>query len=130
MDITLKELLEAGCHFGHQTVRWHPKMKPYIFTARDGVHIFDLAQTREGLVKAGEFVAQVIGGGGKVLGAELAVPRHALLFGTAADGQLHLSRSDVHLFAQPERGGQEPGQSRKVHVSAELMTLVQQRIER
>jgi len=67
MDISLKELLEAGCHFGHQTVRWHPKMKPYIFAARDGIHIFDLVKTREGLAGASEFIAKTIKEGGKAL---------------------------------------------------------------
>ena len=46
-EIDLKELLEAGAHFGHQTRRWNPKMRPYIYTQRDGVHIIDLAQTTE-----------------------------------------------------------------------------------
>jgi len=67
MDVSLKELLEAGSHFGHQTVRWHPKMKPYIFSAREGVHIFDLAQSRENLIKAGEFLHEVAARGGKIL---------------------------------------------------------------
>ncbi len=44
-DITMKQLLEAGVHFGHQTSRWNPKMKPYIFGARNGIHIIDLQQT-------------------------------------------------------------------------------------
>jgi len=67
MEVTLKELLEAGCHFGHQTVRWHPKMKPYIFAARDGIHIFDLVKTREGLIEAGEFLKKAIKGDKTVL---------------------------------------------------------------
>lgn len=57
--ISLKELLEAGCHFGHQSSRWHPKMKPYIFTARDGIHVFDLAKTKEGLEAAMEYVKEL-----------------------------------------------------------------------
>ena len=44
-DISMKQLLEAGVHFGHQTSRWNPKMKPYIFGARNGIHIIDLQQT-------------------------------------------------------------------------------------
>ena len=55
-EIDLRELLEAGCHFGHQVRRWNPKMKEFIYTQRDGVHIFDLAQTADNLVKAMEFV--------------------------------------------------------------------------
>jgi small subunit ribosomal protein S2 len=67
MKVTLKELLEAGCHFGHQTVRWNPLMKPYIFTARDGVHIFDLAKTKQGLEEAGDFIKETVNKCGKVL---------------------------------------------------------------
>ena len=44
--IGIKELLEAGVHFGHQTKRWNPKMKPFIFDARNGIHIIDLSKTR------------------------------------------------------------------------------------
>lgn len=67
MDITLEELLEAGCHFGHQVRRWNPKMAPYIYGAREGVHIFDLAKTREGLLSAAEAVRKVAGEGGTIL---------------------------------------------------------------
>ncbi|TMC99415.1 MAG: 30S ribosomal protein S2, partial [Chloroflexi bacterium] len=44
-QVTLKQLLEAGVHFGHQTSRWNPKMRTYIFTARNGIHIIDLQKT-------------------------------------------------------------------------------------
>lgn len=54
-DISLKDLLEAGCHFGHQTTRWNPKMSSYIYIARDGIHIFDLAKTKKGLEEAAAF---------------------------------------------------------------------------
>lgn len=54
--ISLKDLLEAGAHFGHQARRWNPKMKDYLFGVRDGIHIFDLAKTKEGLENAAEFV--------------------------------------------------------------------------
>jgi small subunit ribosomal protein S2 len=64
---TIKELLEAGVHFGHQTSRWHPAMKKYIFTKRDGIHIIDLEQTATMLVKACEFVRQVAAEGGIIL---------------------------------------------------------------
>lgn len=57
-DVSLQQLLEAGCHFGHQTRRWNPSMKKYIYGDRDGVHIFDLAQTKAGLDKALEFLKQ------------------------------------------------------------------------
>lgn len=66
-NISLKELLEAGCHFGHQTVRWNPKMRPYIFEAREGVHIFDLVKTKEGLEEAAVFAKATAAKGEKIL---------------------------------------------------------------
>src|SRR5260370_20861721 len=54
-QVTLKQLLEAGVHFGHQTSRWNPKMKTYIFTARNGIHIIDLQKTVRLLDEAWEF---------------------------------------------------------------------------
>jgi small subunit ribosomal protein S2 len=64
---TLKDLLEAGAHFGHQTRRWNPKMGKYIFGARGGVHIIDLTHTAAGLEKAVEFAHKVTEDGGKIL---------------------------------------------------------------
>lgn len=64
---TIKELLEAGAHFGHQTSRWHPKMKRYIFTKRNKIHIVDLEKTAELLDKACEYVKQLVADGGKIL---------------------------------------------------------------
>ena len=66
-NITIKQLLEAGAHFGHQTSRWHPRMKSYIFTKRNGIHIIDLEQTASRLDKACEFVRQVVAEGGSIL---------------------------------------------------------------
>jgi small subunit ribosomal protein S2 len=63
----IKELLEAGAHFGHQTSRWHPAMKKYIFTKRNGIHIIDLEQTATMLAKACDFVRQVVSEGGSIL---------------------------------------------------------------
>jgi small subunit ribosomal protein S2 len=65
--IPIKALLEAGSHFGHQTKRWNPKMRPYIFTARNGIHIIDLQKTVVGLTEAYRFVAEVVAGGQKIL---------------------------------------------------------------
>jgi len=65
--VTIKELLEAGAHFGHQTSRWHPRMKPYIFTKRNGIHIIDLEQTVSMLDKACDFIQQVTEEGGAIL---------------------------------------------------------------
>ena len=64
---TIKQLLEAGAHFGHQTSRWHPRMKKYIFTKRDGIHIIDLEQTASMLDKGCEFIQQVVAEGGNIL---------------------------------------------------------------
>ena len=66
-DISMKALLEAGVHFGHQTKRWNPKMKPYIFTERGGIHIIDLQQTVSGLRTAMGYVSDLISNGGKIL---------------------------------------------------------------
>jgi small subunit ribosomal protein S2 len=65
--INMKELLEAGVHFGHQTKRWNPKMKPYIFGARNGIYIIDLQKTIELFDKAFEFIRKVSSGGGSIL---------------------------------------------------------------
>lgn len=64
---TMQELLEAGVHFGHQVRRWNPKMQTYIFSAREGIHIIDLAKTVEELEKACQFVKSVAEAGGVVL---------------------------------------------------------------
>ena len=64
---TIKQLLEAGAHFGHQTSRWHPRMKKYIFTKRNGIHIIDLEQTASMLDKACAFIRQVTEDGGAIL---------------------------------------------------------------
>lgn len=63
----IKELLESGVHFGHQTRRWNPKMKPFIFGERKGVYIIDLEQTAANLKKAGEFVRDVANEGEYIL---------------------------------------------------------------
>ena len=63
----MKQLLEAGVHFGHQTSRWNPKMRPYIFGARNGIHIIDLQQTVDLFREACDFVREVAGRGGAVL---------------------------------------------------------------
>ena len=66
-NISMKALLEAGVHFGHRTRRWDPKMKPYIFTERNGIHIIDLQQTLKALSGAYDIVRDTAGRGGKVL---------------------------------------------------------------
>jgi len=66
-DVSMQALLEAGAHFGHQTHRWNPKMKPYIFGDRNGVHIIDLSQTVGLFARALDFVKASAGANGKVL---------------------------------------------------------------
>ncbi|MEO0464793.1 MAG: 30S ribosomal protein S2 [Pseudomonadota bacterium] len=65
--VTMQQLIEAGAHFGHQTHRWNPRMKPYIFGARNGVHIIDLSQTVPLFARALDFVESTVRAGGKVL---------------------------------------------------------------
>jgi len=65
--ISMRELLEAGVHFGHQTKKWNPKMRPYIFTERNGIHILDLQQTIPAVQHAYEFIANLVSRGQQVL---------------------------------------------------------------
>ncbi len=65
--VSMKQLLEAGVHFGHQTRRWNPKMRQFIFTERNGIHIIDLQQTVTRLDDAITFVRDIVAGGGEVL---------------------------------------------------------------
>ena len=67
LSIGIKELLEAGVHFGHQTKRWNPKMKRFIFEARNGIYIIDLSKTVTQLEAACNFLSGVVGKGGEVL---------------------------------------------------------------
>ncbi|PKN28071.1 MAG: 30S ribosomal protein S2 [Deltaproteobacteria bacterium HGW-Deltaproteobacteria-21] len=67
VSITMKELLEAGVHFGHQTRRWNPKMKPYIFGSRNGIHIVDLQKTVSLFAVAYDFVVRTVADGYSVL---------------------------------------------------------------
>ena len=65
--LTLKDLLDAGLHFGHQTKRWNPKMKRFIFDKRSGIHIIDLTQTMVMIEEAAEFLRNIVLKGGRVL---------------------------------------------------------------
>lgn len=65
--VPMKSLLETGVHFGHRTKRWNPKMKPYIFTERNGVHIIDLQQTIVSIDNAAALIRDIVGRGGTVL---------------------------------------------------------------
>jgi len=66
-QFTMKQLLEAGVHFGHQTRRWHPKMAPYIFGQRNGIHIIDLQKTLKMANEGYQFMRELAGAGGRVL---------------------------------------------------------------
>ncbi len=64
---TIEEMLKAGMHFGHRTSKWHPKMEPFIFTARKGVHIIDLTKTQEALAQALDYIKQSVSTGKVIL---------------------------------------------------------------
>ncbi len=66
-NVSMKALLESGVHFGHRTHRWHPGMKPYIFTERNGIHIIDLQQTVKSLESAYKYIRDLIADGGVLL---------------------------------------------------------------
>ena len=66
-QVTMKEMLDAGVHFGHQTSRWNPKMKPYVYTARGGIHIIDLQKTVVRANQAAEFVKEIAAEGGSMI---------------------------------------------------------------
>ncbi|MBW2285857.1 MAG: 30S ribosomal protein S2, partial [Deltaproteobacteria bacterium] len=65
--VDMKQLLESGVHFGHQTRRWNPKMKPYIFGARNGIHIIDLQKTVRLIKTAYDFIGRTVAEGYSVL---------------------------------------------------------------
>ena len=65
--VTMQQLIEVGAHFGHQTHRWNPRMKPYIFGARNGIHVIDLSQTVPLMARALDFISATVQAGGKVL---------------------------------------------------------------
>ncbi len=66
-QVTMKEMLDAGVHFGHQTQRWNPKMKPYVYTSRGGIHIIDLQKTVVRANQAAEFVKSIAAEGGSMI---------------------------------------------------------------
>ena len=66
-EVSLLELLKSGAHFGHTTSRWNPKMKPYIYTVRNNIHILDLEKTKKSLAKAMDFAKQSASKGGSIL---------------------------------------------------------------
>src|SRR4029079_10300899 len=65
--LPVKTLLDAGVHFGHQTKRWNPKMRSYIYGSKNGIHIIDLQKTARGLIDASRFVTSTVSHGGAIL---------------------------------------------------------------
>src|SRR5271163_2455908 len=96
----MKELLEAGVHFGHQTKRWNPKMKEYIFGERNGIYIIDLQKTLKLFKDAMRYVAEAAGAGGN-LGRSHAL--RPILCQSALAGRLahqHADRAKIHQAAE------------------------------
>ncbi len=92
LSIGVKELLDAGVHFGHQTKRWNPKMKPFIFDARNGIHIIDLSKTLTQLEAACNFLGETVRKGGKVLFVGTKKQAQQAVKDTAKDcGQYHVT---------------------------------------
>ena len=89
--LTMKSLLEAGVHFGHQKRRWNPRMREYIFTHRNGIHIIDLQKTLRMLEEACEFISDTVAQGKKVLlvGTKKQGARHDPARGRALRRLLH-----------------------------------------
>ncbi len=77
--ISMKQLLEAGVHFGHQTRRWNPKMAPYIFTERNGIHIIDLQKSVGKVDEAYNAISDIVAQGGTILFVEVQRSRHRML---------------------------------------------------
>jgi len=96
--VTMKQMLETGVHFGHQTRRWNPKMRTYIFGARNGIHIIDLQQTVKLFQKAHDFIVETVANGGKVL-----------FIGTKRQAQeaikAEVERCGMHFVTQRWMGG-------------------------
>ena len=78
MNVSPKDLLDAGVHFGHQTRRWNPRSKPYVFDHRQGITIIDLGKTHELLQKAYSFLEETVAGGGNVLFVGCAIGRTSI----------------------------------------------------
>jgi small subunit ribosomal protein S2 len=92
ISIGIKELLESGVHFGHQTRRWNPKMKPFIFDARNGIHIIDLSQTLGQLEAACNFLSNIVRKGGKVVFVGTKKQAQQAVMETAKEcGQFHVT---------------------------------------
>jgi len=92
LSIGIKELLDAGVHFGHQTKRWNPKMKPFIFDARSGIHIIDLSKSLAQLEAACDFLRSVVTKGGRIIFVGTKKQAQQAIKDTAKEcGQFHVT---------------------------------------
>ncbi len=90
--VAMRQLLEAGVHFGHQTSRWNPKMRPFIFSERNGIHILDLRQTLEATDEAYKTVKDTVAAGGVVLFVGTKKQAPAAIEEAAAKAEMSLFR--------------------------------------
>jgi len=97
-QVTMRELMEAGVHFGHQTHRWNPRMKRYLFGERNGVHIIDLDQTLPRFRESLDFIREIVAGGGKVLFVGTKRQTHAPI-------KLEAERANQHFVNNRWLGG-------------------------
>jgi small subunit ribosomal protein S2 len=121
---TMRQLLEAGVHFGHHTRRWNPKMKPFIFGVRNGVHVIDLEQTVPSLYAALQAVRDAVAGGGRVAAKRCGQPfvNHRWLGGMLTNWKT-ISQSIKRLRELEEQlGGETQGLTKK-----ELLNLTRER---
>ena len=88
--ISMKQFLEAGVHFGHQTRRWNPKMAPYIFTERNGIYIIDLQKTVKKIDEAYNFMREVAASGKPVLFVGTKKQAQAAIYDEAKIGRAHV----------------------------------------
>ena len=92
MSVSMREMLEAGCHFGHQTRFWNPKMAQYIFGARNKIHIINLEKTVEKLAEAEKFVRELSARGGKILFVDTSALAAATLISAGSAARSRTSR--------------------------------------
>ncbi len=145
--VTMRELLEAGVHFGHRSRRWNPKMRPYIFTERNGIHIIDLQQTVAKMQQAHSFIRDTVAQGGTIVfvGTKRQAQENVVvqaercgmpyvndrwLGGTLTNFRTIRSRIEylVDLEAQQERGEWEPLPKKEVSLQVRELTKLTQRL--
>ena len=108
-SVSMRQLLEAGVHFGHQTRRWNPKTRPFIFAERNGIHIIDLAQTAQRLDTALDFVRETVARGELVLfiGTKKQAQEPVAAEATRA-GMPYVNKRWLGGAVAPGRGGDRP----------------------